>query len=84
MLLLSVLAVATGFAARRKVLLVPALLGGLLLAWGMYLQADVVVMYFAVVAGFGAWVAAFYVVRRDDCERGFVMPSSRILEYRYD
>ncbi len=58
-LVLSIVAMALALASRRWVAMIPVLVGGLVLFWGMYTQAERVVMYAAIAVGMLIWVAAF-------------------------
>lgn len=58
-LIVSIAAVALAVAARRRVGLLPVAVAGLLLYWGMYLQATRFVMYSAMVLGLAALAGTY-------------------------
>jgi hypothetical protein len=58
-LILSIAAIALAVGVRRRVALVPVVVAGLVLYWGMYMQAARPVMYSSMVLGLAALVAAY-------------------------
>lgn len=63
-LLLSIVAMVAAVAAKRRVAVIPVLLGGLVLYVGMYLQGQRAVMFVSIGFGMLIWLAAsLWVVR---------------------
>lgn len=58
-LILSIAAIALAAGLRRRAALVPVVVAGLVLYWGMYMQAARPVMYSSVLLGLAALVAAY-------------------------
>ena len=58
-LVISIVAMALALASRRWVAMIPVLVGGLVLFWGMYSQAERAVMYGAIAVGMLIWIATF-------------------------
>lgn len=71
LLLVSIVLVTAAFAMRRRVAVLPALLAGVVLYFGVHGQTDPVVMYAAMALGYGAWIALYLWTRpsasRADC-----------------
>ena len=63
-LVVSIVAIGLAVASRRRVALVPVVMAGLLLYWGMYLQSTRLVMYSAVAVGLAALFAAYFLSMR--------------------
>lgn len=57
-LIVSIAAVALAVGLRRRVALLPVIVAGIVLYWGMYIQGAKLMMYSAVVVGMAALVAA--------------------------
>jgi hypothetical protein len=58
-LILSIAAIALAVGLRHRVALAPVVLAGLVLYWGMYMQAARTVMYSSIALGLAALVAAY-------------------------
>ena len=58
-LIFSIAAVALAVGIRRRVALAPLVVGGLLLYWGMYMQANRPAMYFSIGLGLAFLISAY-------------------------
>ena len=58
-LIFSIAAIALAVGFRRRVALAPLVVGGLVLYWGMYMQADRLVMYFSIGIGLAVLIGAY-------------------------
>ena len=63
-LVVSMVAVALAFAIQRRAALIPAVLAGGLLYWGIYEQDDLTLMYVTSGVGLLMWVATYFWLRR--------------------
>jgi hypothetical protein len=62
-LVVSIAAMTLALGVQRPIAIIPAVLAGALLYWGMYDQDRLPVMYAAIVIGFLAWASLFLWVR---------------------
>ena len=58
-LIFSIAAIALAVGIRRRVALAPLVVGGLVLYWGMYMQADRLVMYLSIGIGLAVLIGAY-------------------------
>ena len=58
-LIFSIAAIALAVGIRRRVALAPLVVGGLVLYWGMYMQADRLAMYFSIGIGLAVLISAY-------------------------
>ncbi len=68
-LIASIAAIALAVGVRRRVALVPVVVAGLVLYWGMYMQAAQLVMYSSVALGLAMLAAAYIWSTRANTER---------------